>query len=110
MAYEPHRSPYGLVKAGVKKSLGASAPVSVVPKEATDADFFEVISKLDVRNVHELCALACVTLQRDGGPSNLMLQQVESCLQHPAVFSSDLLSFTEISVPAPSHCTTDTSG
>lgn len=44
-------------------------------KEATDADFVEVISRLDLRNVHELCALACVTLQRDGGPSNLMLRQ-----------------------------------
>jgi hypothetical protein len=66
----------------VRASIFWFSSVPVVPKEATDADFFEVISKLDVRNVHELCALACVTLQRDGGPSNLMLQQGESCLKY----------------------------
>ena len=109
MAYEPHRTSFlffpqnGLVKEGSSNQLKPQpqwhlacfgscwccscfhilvSSVPVVPKEATDADFFEVISKLDVRNVHELCALACVTLQRDDGPSNLMLQQGESCLKY----------------------------
>ena len=44
-------------------------------KEPTDADFLGLISGLDLENVHRLCMLACITMQRDGGPSNLMLRQ-----------------------------------
>lgn len=50
---------------------------SCFSKEAADRDFFEVLARLDVQEVHELCAMACVALQRDGGPSNLMLRQKE---------------------------------
>ena len=54
---------------------------SCFSKEAADKDFFEVLSRLDVQEVHELCAMACVALQRDGGPSNLMLRQKEPWIQ-----------------------------
>ncbi|CAJ1401095.1 unnamed protein product [Effrenium voratum] len=47
-------------------------------EEPSDADFYQVLSRLDVECVHQLCILATITLQRDGGPSNLMLRQKEN--------------------------------
>jgi hypothetical protein len=42
----------------------------------TDEEFFDIISSLNVSSVHKLCALACVTLQRDGSAPNLMVREI----------------------------------
>ena len=44
-------------------------------QQPKDADFFNLVSCLDVTSVQRLCMFACITMQRDGGPSNLMVRQ-----------------------------------
>lgn len=43
------------------------------PEEPADEDFWELMRRLDGREVHELCAVSAVALNRDGGAGNLML-------------------------------------
>ena len=66
---------YAATPSGPSCGVDALLRDTYTRQEPTDADFFSLVSCLDVQNVHRLCMLACITLQRDGGPSNLMVRQ-----------------------------------
>jgi len=57
-------------------SFGSGLLRGIVNHGVTDADFAEVLSGLCVASVHRLCLLALIALQRDGSPSNLVLQEL----------------------------------
>ena len=44
-------------------------------EEPSDEDFWELMRRLKGREVHELCAVSAVALNRDGGAGNLMLRE-----------------------------------
>ncbi|CAE7279011.1 Ranbp2 [Symbiodinium necroappetens] len=66
---------YAATPSGPSCGVDALLRDTYTRQEPTDADFFRLVSCLDVQNIHRLCMLACITLQRDGGPSNLMVRQ-----------------------------------
>ncbi|CAE7353171.1 unnamed protein product [Symbiodinium natans] len=69
------RQAYAATPSGQCCGIEALLRDTYTRQQPTDADFFKVVSNLDVQNVHRLCVCACITMQRDGGPSNLMLRQ-----------------------------------
>eukprot|EP00930_Biecheleria_cincta_P082947 TRINITY_DN72581_c0_g1_i1.p1 TRINITY_DN72581_c0_g1~~TRINITY_DN72581_c0_g1_i1.p1 ORF type:complete len:484 (+),score=76.97 TRINITY_DN72581_c0_g1_i1:35-1453(+) len=57
-------------------------------QNVSDADICCLVRSLDVVSVQKLCLLACVVLQRDGGPPNLMIAEQPEYLESMAQWQS----------------------